>query len=79
MAKPITTPFIASTRFPMQGVLATQPTYRFPKANLLTAQQKQMVAADLLLNEVKPRHIRKCLGISSRQLKKAKHLAKPNA
>lgn len=72
MAKPITTPVISATRFPLQGILATQPIYRFPKAHLLTAKQKQLVALDLLVNEVKPRHIRKCLGISSRQLKKSK-------
>lgn len=36
--------------------------------------QKQYTACDLLREDVKPRHIRKCLGISNRQLKKAKNL-----
>jgi hypothetical protein len=58
----------------MQGVLPTQPIYRFPNAHLLTAKKKQQVAFDLLVNEVKPRHIRKCLIISNRQLKKAKRI-----
>lgn len=76
MAKP-TVPVIHPARFSAHNVQMPNPSpvYRYPKANLLTLMQKQGVAYDLLLNDIKPRHIRKCLGISNRQLKKAKQNA----
>jgi hypothetical protein len=63
---------ISAARFPEQLPYQTQPVYRFPKAHLLTRLHKQGVALHLWLQGVKPRHIRKCLSISNRQLKKAK-------
>jgi len=52
----------------------TQPVYRYPLAHLFSRVGKQGVALDLLHQGIKPRHIRKCIGISNRQLKKAKNL-----
>lgn len=54
----------------------TSPVYRYPKAGLLGRSQKVTIAAELLVYEVKPRHIRKCLGISGRQFKVVKKVAK---
>jgi len=65
---------ISAARFPEQLPYQTQPVYRFPKAHRLTRVGKQGVAFDLLREGIKPRHIRKCLGISNRQLKKAKRI-----
>jgi len=71
MADPIA---ISAARFPKHTALMPNPSpvYRYPKAHRLGRLQKQGVAWDLLKEGVKPRHIRKCLGISNRQLKKAK-------
>lgn len=69
------TPFINPVRFRNHStdlMPNPQPVYRYPKADKLTRMQKQLVALDLLTEGIKPRHIRKCLGISSRQMKKAK-------
>lgn len=53
---------------------SNQPGYRFPKAHLLTAKQKQGIALDLLANGIPDRHIRKAISITARQLDKAKAL-----
>lgn len=67
--------FHPSARFARDARLCA-PVYRYPKAGLLARNQKVTIAADLLFNEVKPRHIRKCLAMSGRQFKVAKRLAK---
>jgi hypothetical protein len=69
MDKPV--PFIHPARLQPQG---TQPVYRFPKAHLLTAKQKQGIALDLLANGIPERRIRKAINITARQLDKAKAL-----
>lgn len=72
MANPIV---ISPARF-SRDAGQTSPVYRYPKAGLLGRNQKVTIAADLLFEEVKPRHIRKCLSMSGRQFKVAKRLAK---
>jgi len=62
-------PFIHPGRLKPQG---TQPIYRYPKAHLLTATQKQAIALDLLAEGIPDRHIRKAISITARQLDKAK-------
>ena len=64
-------PFIHPGRLKPQG---TQPIYRYPKAHLLTAKQKQGIALDLLAEGIPERHIRKAISITARQLDKAKAL-----
>jgi hypothetical protein len=64
-------PFIHPGRLQPQG---TQPIYRYPKAHLLTAKQKQAIALDLISNGIPDRHIRKAISITARQLDKAKAL-----
>jgi hypothetical protein len=49
-----------------------KPGYRYPKAHLLTAKQKQGIALDLLAEGIPERHIRKAISITARQLDKAK-------
>jgi hypothetical protein len=49
-----------------------QAGYRYPKAHLLTATQKQGIALDLLAEGIPDRHIRKAISITARQLDKAK-------
>lgn len=49
-----------------------QAGYRYPKAHLLTATQKQAIALDLLAEGIPDRHIRKAISITARQLDKAK-------
>ena len=49
-----------------------QAGYRYPKAHLLTATQKQGIALDLLAEGIPDRHIRKAISITPRQLDKAK-------
>ena len=64
-------PFIHPGRLKPHG---TQPIYRYPKAHLLTAKQKQAIALDLLAEGIPERHIRKAISITARQLDKAKAL-----
>lgn len=53
-------------------VNGTAPVPRYPETATLSTVTRRAVARDLLAEGMKPRHIRKALGMTARQLRKAK-------
>lgn len=53
-------------------VNGTAPVPRYPETQTLSAATRRAVARDLLASGMPSRHIRKALGMTARQLDKAK-------
>lgn len=53
-------------------VNGTAPVPRYPETTTLSPVTRRSVARELLAEGMKPRHIRKALGMTARQLRKAK-------